>query len=138
MTRSVAFDGRHERRQQLGVLDDVKSLVSVVQKIDNVELYRKILDLQREVQDLVGENRELKQQLLEVKDKLDLHGTLVFERDAYWLPATDRRDGPFCSLCWDSKRELIRMIKCGNPAFSQCPRCKIGIQMKPDDDLDFE
>lgn len=58
----------------MGVLDDVKSLAKTVQQIDNVALYRQILDLQGEIMDLVEENRSLKQQLRRYKRTPEYRG----------------------------------------------------------------
>ncbi|HBA38453.1 MAG: hypothetical protein A2W73_07420 [Deltaproteobacteria bacterium RIFCSPLOWO2_12_55_13] len=47
----------------MSIIDDVKSVAQLIQQIDNVELYRKILDLQGEVMGLVQENSELRKEI---------------------------------------------------------------------------
>jgi hypothetical protein len=115
----------------MGVVDDFKSVVSIVQKIDNVELYRRILDLQSEVVGLFGENLQLKNQLSEVQAKLDLQQKLRFEVNAYWIGDTiQSSDGPFCSNCWDAKRKLVRLHTLNhNVKWSECPTCERKLRM---------
>ena len=47
----------------MGIIDNVKETVTLIQKIDNIDLYRKVLDLQSEVMAVVEENTELKRRL---------------------------------------------------------------------------
>jgi hypothetical protein len=70
----------------MGIIENVKEAVGLVQKIDNIDLYRKILDLQAEVMALVQENTELKQKARIAQD-------LVFRDNSYWRNS----EGPFCS-----------------------------------------
>ena len=102
----------------MGIIDDVKSVTKVIQQIDNVELYRQILDLQAEIMNLVDENRNL-------KETLKTKESLVFEHNAYWKKAQDgtRSDGPFCSRCWDKENQPVRMLVIDS-RWHECPSCK--------------
>ena len=44
----------------MGVVDNVKAAIEIVQKADNLDRYRRLLDLQREVGELEEENRSLR------------------------------------------------------------------------------
>lgn len=95
----------------MSILENLKEAVTLVQRIDNIELYRKILDLQAEVLALVQENTELKQ-------KARITEELAFRNNSYW-----REDkGPFCSRCWDADGKLVRLVVRG-PYHPQCPNC---------------
>ena len=115
----------------MSILEDLKGVVSTIQKIDNIELYRQILDLQKEVLQVVSENVDLKAQLSSVKDELRLRRTLRFEYNAYWSGETlETSDGPFCAMCWDTKQQLVRMLVVGrNPQWSRCHACDISLKM---------
>ena len=112
----------------MGILDEVKSLASTIQKIDNIELYRQILDLQGEVLKVVEENASLRKQVADLSEKMRISGELRFDRDVYWVDDA----GPYCTRCWDTTKQLVRLLKCGNPAFSQCPTCKYPIKLNPE------
>jgi len=96
----------------MGIIENVKEAVAIVQRIDNLDLYRKILDLQAEVTALVEENNALKRRLSVAED-------LVFRENSYWRT---NGDGPFCCRCWDADSKLIRLIV--QSGFKpHCPNC---------------
>ncbi len=101
----------------MGVVESVKDAVKIIQQMDNLDLYRTLLDLQAQVMDLVDENRELESRL-EVRDEL------AFDQNAYWRSTPGkRREGPFCSRCWDFEGKLVRLLHYGG-ASPRCPQCK--------------
>src|SRR6266536_3321393 len=76
----------------MGILDTLKDAVVLIQKADNIELNRTILNLQTQVFELVEENRAL-------KDKLVVRDQLSHRQNAYWKGD----DGPYCTRCWDAE-----------------------------------
>jgi regulator of replication initiation timing len=120
----------------MAILDEIKSVASIIQKIDNIELYQKILNLQGNIMEVLEENTKLKSEIVSLKNTLEIKKALRFERDAYWIekPATEKtspriEDGPFCPCCWDTKKQLVRMLLSGNPNYSHCPSCKITVNI---------
>lgn len=101
----------------MGIIDNAKDVVKIVQQIDNVELYRKILDLHSEIMELVEKNTELKSQVKDLTEKLEFHGTLEHRDGAYWK--TDGT-GPFCMRCWGKEKALRPMN--GTDVYD-CPVC---------------
>src|SRR5262245_26972185 len=113
----------------MGIIDDVRSVTKVIQQIDNVELYRQILDLQAEIMNLVEDNRKLKSEINSLQDSLRTKESLEFERNAYWKKNQEgaRSDGPFCSKCWDRENKTVRMLVMANPQYHQCPSCQLPV-----------
>ena len=109
----------------MSLLEDLKSVVGTIQKIDNIELYRQILDLQNEVLQVVTENTELKSRVAKLIEEADLQRSLRFEFNTYWSGETlETSDGPFCSKCWDADHKLVRLhLVTPNPNYSRCPVC---------------
>jgi hypothetical protein len=95
----------------MGVLDTAKEAVQLVQKIDNIELYRQILDLQSEALKVVEENGKLKEQVKSLEEAWIIKDSLVFENNGYFVMKGGEKDGPYCTLCWDTDRKLVRMHK---------------------------
>lgn len=114
----------------MGLLDNAKEAVQLVQKIDNIELYRKILDLQADALKMVEENATLKNQIKSLEEKLKIKDSLTFENNDYWIKREDgSKDGPFCTHCWDREQKLVRLNLRGDEVWS-ChthPRPKKGI-----------
>jgi len=93
----------------MGVLETAKDVVQIVQKIDNIELYKQILELQSEAIKIVEENLALRDQVRELEDKLRIKDKLTYELGCYWIATSDGREGPFCTHCWDRDNKLVRL-----------------------------
>jgi hypothetical protein len=97
----------------------IKSIGEVIQKADNIDLYRKLLDLQAEAITVLEKLSELKKENKGLKEKLET-GKLTFKDKMYFLKGDKN---PFCSKCWDVDGKLIRLHGDGEGWF-QCPACK--------------
>ncbi|MBB6632619.1 hypothetical protein [Cohnella thailandensis] len=111
----------------VSIIDNIKSVASVIQKADNIELYRKILDLQYEAMELVQQNNELRNQIMELRGKLSTQENLVFRNNQYWkVLEGDKQDGPYCSKCWDVDNKLVRHNVLNN-GYVTCPNCQMTV-----------
>jgi hypothetical protein len=110
----------------MGVIETVKDIGVLIQKLDNMDLVKRLVELQEEVYEVVVENRDLKEQNRTLQEKLTTREQLAFRNNAYWK----REDGPFCSRCWDGESQLVRLHTrhCWDP---RCPKCD-GIAVDPD------
>lgn len=118
----------------MGILDDVKSVASTIQQIDNIELYRQILNLQSEIMKLVEENNDLKRQIGSLEEKFAIREHLVYEKNAYWLPSSrGQKIGPLCSNCWDVGRQVVRMHFSADTGYGECPTCRVPVEVEPQD-----
>lgn len=76
----------------------------------NVEKATALLeDLQAEYVSLCEENKDLKSQLAEVAEVLDMAENMEFDGQKYWVVEDGERRGPFCQLCYDRDGLLIRL-----------------------------
>lgn len=97
----------------MGIIDTLKETVGLIQKVDNIDLYRRMVELQTEVYSVIEENRAL-------KEKLATREKLTFRRNCYWIGD----DGPFCSRCWDVDGKLVRLhLKTALRLPPECPSC---------------
>jgi hypothetical protein len=102
----------------VGLIENAKDLVALVQKLDNIELIKTVLALQQDAVVLIEENHALKHEVRGLKETLAIREQLVFQHNAYFRGA----DGPFCSRCWDAEEKLVRLHRAMgyNP---RCPSC---------------
>jgi hypothetical protein len=113
----------------MGIVDNVKDTVKIVQQLDNIELYRKILDLQSEAIELTEQLKQKDQTISKLKDALSLKETLICKDSSYF--ATDEKgeivDGPFCTKCFDIDNTLCRILPVDRPDNPEvrCPKCKV-------------
>lgn len=113
----------------MSIIDTAREVVQLVQKADNIELYRRMLELQGEALKLFDENRALKDEIRELKEQLAIRGSLKWEDDKYWLETPQGRDGPFCGTCWDVNRKLVRMVP-GSYSSSFCQFCEMELRRR--------
>ena len=95
----------------MGIYETLKDIVSAASKLDNVEVMRRVMELQTQCQDLESENRAL-------KERLSTHSQLIVQKNAYWRG----NDGPFCTKCWDVESRLVRLHVRKN-FHPKCPSC---------------
>lgn len=83
--------------------------------------------LQDEFLALLQETETLKRQLSEVADVLDLSQCMSFDGQKYWIVEEDRKDGPYCQVCYDREGTLVRLTS--HERHYQCKSCS-NIYMK--------
>jgi hypothetical protein len=69
----------------MGIIDNAKEAVKLVQQIDNIELYRKILDLHSEAIELTEQLKKKNEMIAQLQNALELKGKLVYKNSAYYL-----------------------------------------------------
>jgi len=85
-----------------------------------------VLDRARE---LHARNEQLENENRDLCEKLKFKGKLRLADNVLHGDAED--PGPFCSGCWDSKKEAIHLTRCANPTVYDCPVCHRTYQTKP-------
>jgi len=105
----------------MGLLDTIKDAVSVIQKADNLDLYRQILDIQRQALEqqeamlkLIAENKELKAQL-QRKGRVIRHKQPVITLEG--------EDTVYCASCYGKDDKLIQMKLVDG--YYWCPVCHV-------------
>lgn len=115
----------------MAVYDAIKDAVSIAQKADNIELYRLLIDVQKESLDLLEENRQLKERIKELEDNSKIGESLIFQDYHYYKIEDKDFKEPYCSNCWDSNKKLIRVHVniwvSGKGIANRCPNCKTHI-----------
>lgn len=107
----------------MGIVAELREAADVAREIDNLDLYRRILDLQGEVQELIQENRDLREKIRRLEEAQEFEGKLEFDQGVYWKQTEDGKEGPFCTRCWDSEEGRIRLHDYGRSRF-KCPACE--------------
>lgn len=106
----------------MNLYEGIKDAAKVLQQADNVELYSKLIDLSREALEVTEENKRLKKEIDDYKKAKDIEDRLVFRDNAYYL----NEEGPYCSVCWDKDKKLVRMHYVSGTRYDCCV-CKISI-----------
>lgn len=115
----------------MAIFDELKSVASTLQEAGKIEQYRQILDAQKELLQMQKTIFDLEEELKHLKEELKLKDSLIFENNFYWTNNEGKKDGPFCSCCWDSDKKTVRVLPL-NQSYSECPKCKNTVQTGPD------
>ncbi|MBR2566588.1 MAG: hypothetical protein IKE29_18505 [Paenibacillus sp.] len=105
----------------MSIISDIKEVATIVQKADNIELYKKILDLQSEAMNILEQNNNLKAEVRELRDRFEIQEKLTFKNNKYWI---SNDEGPFCTKCWDVEKKLVRHQDLYNGYYT-CPNCRM-------------
>ncbi len=107
----------------MGIFDILTTAANIAKESGKLELqgeilgvYEKLLEQQKKISDLEGENKTL-------KEKLEIKENLVYENNIYWIEKDNKRDGPYCTCCWDSEHKLIRLHTNTMTSRVHCPNC---------------
>ena len=90
----------------MGFLDTLKDVVLLVQKTDNIELFKQILSLQTQALEMQEENRKLHDRTKELEAALEFAKSLRFE-EPFYFAADDKV--PYCARCWEANRRAIHL-----------------------------
>ncbi len=117
----------------MGIIENAKEAVKLVQQIDNIELYRKILDLQAEALELTEQLKQKDEMISRLKGVLDLKGKLICKDSAYYITDENEKiiDGPFCTKCFDVDHLKCRLVATDKEPIVICPNCKVQFASKP-------
>ena len=108
----------------MGLYEGIKDIAKIIQKADNVELYRQVLDLEAQALEMQAEIAALKEENAALKKGKDLSDKIVRYPQPYITLKDDDQNLKYCAHCWDSDKKLIQLM-CGDEFF-RCPHCKMG------------
>lgn len=107
--------------KQIGVVDQVKEIAALAQKVQNLELYEKLVSFQAEIVALQNENTELHGRVRELQQKVNLREQMKFKDNLYWLQTGDSMDGPYCPKCYNEDQGARKLLSESYLIF--CPSC---------------
>lgn len=105
----------------MGLLDAIKETASIIQKADNLDLYRQILDIQREALEQQEELRKLMEENHELKKKLEFRGKIIRHREPVITIEGD--ETIYCASCYGNNDKFIQMKLVDD--YYCCPVCNI-------------
>jgi len=108
----------------MGIIENIKDIGNLVQKMGNMDLYRKIIELEGEVVGLTRENLEMEKKIEELNTLLETKKAMTFRPPFYFQEGDSQ---PFCPKCWEADRKAIHLdgpsdVLAG-PRYD-CPNCK--------------
>jgi hypothetical protein len=111
----------------MGAVENVKEVADLIRKFNDIDLNRRIVNLENEVLDLSRDKRRLEEKVEELERTLKLRKDLYFYEPFYWMKGDTT---PYCPRCWEAQNAAVHVTfghdNNGNQAYSawQCPSCQ--------------
>lgn len=93
----------------MSLYDGIKDVAKIVQQADNIDLYRKLLDLSAQALELQLENAKLREENAELKKGKSIEDRICRHYNPYLTLVDDKPELKYCSVCWDNEHKLIQM-----------------------------
>ena len=108
----------------MGIVSNAKEVADLVKKLGDIELYRKIVELESEIIELTRENHSLETRVQELTATLTVSQSLKFKEPFYY---SEDNPVPFCPKCWEGDKTAIHLFNRGSSdgeTHFECPHCK--------------
>lgn len=107
----------------MDIIDALKKAAEMAQKVDNIELYRQLIDLSEQARGLQTEVKRLEGENAALRRQRDLTEWIIRHRDPYISLAGDTVGLRYCTHCWDTAEQLVQ-LQCNDfNATFECPHC---------------
>jgi len=105
----------------MSIISNAKEVADLVKKLGDIELYRKIVELEGEIIELTREKRELDDETARLKSLLDSSKEMKFNNPFYYAEGDNT---PFCPRCWEVDKIQMHLNNRRTTAFPWvCPNC---------------
>lgn len=93
----------------MAVVTEFKRVLDLMQAQRLEEARALLQKLQGQFLSLCEENEEMRRQMEEVAQVLDLSENMEFDGQKYWLVENFQKKGPYCQVCYDRDGQLLRL-----------------------------
>lgn len=92
----------------MGLLENLKDVALLAQKIGQLELYKQILQAEDEVREITREKRRLEDKVEDLEKKLKVKAAMMYEAPFYY----QKDDAtPFCAPCYEKDGHTLHLTK---------------------------
>ena len=119
----------------MGLYEGIKDAISLAQKVDNIDLIRKLLDLGSDALDMQAKIQTLSEENATLKAYNNLSDDIEYYPDPYITRKSDDKNIRYCAACWADKQKLVVLQRDREKdRYMNCPLCKTYITKVFDDD----
>ena len=94
----------------MSIISDAKEIAELVKKLGQVELHRKIVELEGEIIELVRRDHERDKKINSLEEILAFKERLSFRSPFYYA---QNDEIPFCSRCWETDQRPSHLVDIG-------------------------
>lgn len=100
--------------------ETIKKIADFLRKADKLEEYKQILELWEKLLEIQCKYDDLLKEDKKLKETLELCKKLKFKNNTFW----DGEEGPYCPGCFGKEKLAVRMTIDPDSKFANCPVCK--------------
>ncbi|HEY3215802.1 MAG TPA: hypothetical protein VGK93_04860 [Candidatus Eisenbacteria bacterium] len=109
----------------MDLLERITEVVRIAEQLRDVELKRKLTDVQIECVELAQENARLRAKVGQLETAATASHEMVFRDNLYWMRHSDgTEEGPFCPKCWGGDGKVVPLM---HQTHWYCAVCSTGI-----------
>lgn len=108
----------------MSIIDNAKEIADLIKKIGDVELYRRIVELEGEIIELTRAKRHAEAKIERLEETLKQQEQMEFRKPLYF---TSNDPNPYCPQCWEVNKVAVHLdgpIDLSNGLRYNCHNCK--------------
>jgi hypothetical protein len=108
----------------MSIINNAKEIAELVKKLGDIELYRRIVELEGEIIELTRAKREAELQAEHLQETLKTQEQMRFMKPFYYM---GKDPVPFCPQCWEAQKIAVHLQGPTNVAAGpryDCRNCK--------------
>lgn len=105
----------------MGLVENIKDVAKIVQKSDNLDLYRQLINISEQALDQQNTINHLQEKIERLNKKLKNKEKIQRHPELY-LTLEGDDNIIYCTHCWDNEEKLIQMRT--TKGQFECPHCK--------------
>lgn len=91
----------------MSILENAKQIADAVHEIQNLELYKRVLDLHSDIIGLVEQNNKLRDENKALKETVTLAKKMEHKPPFFYQEGDPH---PFCPACWEGDKKAVHLI----------------------------
>lgn len=108
----------------MSIIDNAKEIADLIKKIGDIELYRRIIELEGEILDLTKTKRDAETEIEKLKEIINTQSKMEFKKPFYFYKDDE---SPYCPKCWEVERIAIHLdglFQSVHKKYYMCHNCK--------------
>lgn len=111
----------------MGAVENIKEIADLIKKIGDIDLYRKIVELEQEVFELSRQNRIYQSEIEDLKNLFNVKQNIKYVGQVYYVEGDP---DPYCPKCWEVSKALVHLTESASPSFGHCPNCNKSFRVR--------
>ena len=97
------------------IYEAIKDVAKIAQKANNIDLYKKLIDISSDALDLQNKVFELSEENKKLRNKISEKENVVRHKDGLYVTvANEKPEIRYCSTCWGKDNKLIQLNEIGS------------------------